>query len=1579
MQGQGVQLVGGESEEESADLANCIICQSSTQLATSSEANGRKRIRDAADVRNDRVAKRLRQIGDDEPFVYHMDNNCYKKYTHKKTLDAIRNRPSLSGCEDPKDAGSSRSRRSSIMPRPGPSPAINIYQHKCVVCGCVKKQGLYQKYRISEMERAAKFLEATVGLQDEVYVRTCDLQSVTAVFGADLYCHNACIKNYLVKYERMKKREDGADKQVQSPMHREWASLIPEIETGINEGKGFELSYVRDCLNEAMESDCSSVTNREVAVLLMNYFGKRITFSRSKQVNKSFMFFGQNVTAENMAETIRDTDPIRQCGEVIRQCLMDYDFGLQDRFCDANDLKQAWKSMRIPNVLLKFLGTVFNFDIESFEDACKVLLQGDDEEGDECETEMGVSKSRCRQMLALFQTMFYVLHSGRKSTPLHVLNSQSIYDTCKSATLITNFNRFGLCCSYQEVMRNHVDLAMYNIISSENGVPFPSHFSRSEFTHAAFDNFDHNEATLSGIGGSHDTVTVLFQNDREATSAKPRVSETRVKHGPTKVDIDLKCQQKRAFFKPAKKPDIPSSYTVPLDLIPLDDNLMNQVKAKDVAWLLARLHIDFEGDSLYTIGIRPECQVMPSWSATNSVFTTDRSKLKRVAFLPVLPYPVTQYDTVYSAMKNLQDILQYLDQSVLPVTCDEGVFCIAREIQLIRPGEFQNLVLCLGTFHMAKIALGCIGKFLKGSGAENILVESGVFGVNVVDSVLSGKNYTRSLKGIQLLKEALCRLQWSSFFAEDDNCSRFRDMLVRLVALKEKVASRAIGDSVRLQEDFQASSADLMSSFKAFTAQGGQSSETFKFWDTFINLASNVENLIRSDREANWELHLQAVQALLPMFAAFDSTNYLRWSSLYLEDMRKLPENYPQVHQAFKDGEFAMKRSVGNFKAVGADMALEQTINRSKKSSSGIIGSTQKKQYVAMWDIIYHEMLGVSNLHRDLSGVRSGYYQQDVNSSFSKSETEFGEKNIQAILTVIENKENPFRTDVPEPKLHNIMTQEVMTDLIRDQLLHVETTGTERYEKFRQERLVEKSVRFFKTIHRMNLKTFSSIHEKSVARKGGKISQKTKPEDRLKNRVVEISRARGRSMRELIEYDLSPSYYLFDEEGLMSKSIKSGLMKELESNLIDEDQKEPNFTEPSVRTAYIVDVMANVRKISPREHNTFGEYCSAILDYVSNSSKHAHRIDLVFDSYIDLSVKDSERKRREGHQPIELNLVMEDTPLPVEMDRFWPSNENKHKLQLLLAQQAISRAKGKPTDQEIVMSGFSDEPCMSCCSGSSDEVSELCLDIEEADSRIIPHALHAVKHGVERIVVLSADTDIFVLLLYYWQTLQVQGLFELWMKAGVRDSTRHIPIHLLASRIGLDLCKVLPAVHTLTGCDYTSKVGTKPAAIKANPLVLEHFGISRNGPTEEDMVKAESYLVQVMKKGTTLTSMDSLRDQQYHHSKGLSLHELPPTSHAIQYHIKRAYYATHEMTNILSLNEDPLNPLSYGFEEDDETLVPVRGVRPIPEEFAIYCNCSKCATERWCSCRQNKLPCCTFCKCHVTDGEICCKNPIGFM
>jgi len=101
-----------------------------------------------------------------------------------------------------------------------------------------------------------------------------------------------------------------------------------------------------------------------------------------------------------------------------------------------------------------------------------------------------------------------------------------------------------------------------------------------------------------------------------------------------------------------------------------------------------------------------------------------------------------------------------------------------------------------------------------------------------------------------------------------------------------------------------------------------------------------------------------------------------------------------------------------------------------------------------------------------------------------------------------------------------------------------------------------------------------------------------------------------------------------------------------------------------------------------------------------------------------------------------------------------------------------------------------------------------------------PQVMHAITYGISRIIVLSADTDVFVLMVFYWNVLHSNGLSELWVKAGFKNSTRFIPSHVLAAQIGENSCHVLPAVHVLTGRDYTSKIGTKHATLMTN---AEHY------------------------------------------------------------------------------------------------------------------------------------------------------------
>ena len=104
-----------------------------------------------------------------------------------------------------------------------------------------------------------------------------------------------------------------------------------------------------------------------------------------------------------------------------------------------------------------------------------------------------------------------------------------------------------------------------------------------------------------------------------------------------------------------------------------------------------------------------------------SFISTVNIEITKCAFIPIMPHPATEYSTIYTCMKNYQDILNQIKIPCGPLWCDEGVYRIGKEIQLLRPDEFKNIFLGMGGFHTEKIVLACLGKYLERSGIKKVL------------------------------------------------------------------------------------------------------------------------------------------------------------------------------------------------------------------------------------------------------------------------------------------------------------------------------------------------------------------------------------------------------------------------------------------------------------------------------------------------------------------------------------------------------------------------------------------------------------------------------------------------------------------------------------------------------------------------------------------------------------------------------------------------------------------------------------------------------------------------------------------
>ena len=200
----------------------------------------------------------------------------------------------------------------------------------------------------------------------------------------------------------------------------------------------------------------------------------------------------------------------------------------------------------------------------------------------------------------------------------------------------------------------------------------------------------------------------------------------------------------------------------------------------------------------------------------------------------------------------------------------------------------------------------------KGSGLDDALKHTKAFTVKTVYSVLNGTQYVRSFKAFIILASE--KMKWKAFSKQNENV-RFRvfdDFIQFQHALAEK-------DHQKSKKAFELCSSNiplLKQEFKKFSDECAIKSEMCRYWNELIKFANILKLLIASDREGNWEGHLQSIQSLLPLFLESGSINYVRYDSWYLEKMRKLPTEHPDIHQEFMKGKFVVKTSPGFLKQL---------------------------------------------------------------------------------------------------------------------------------------------------------------------------------------------------------------------------------------------------------------------------------------------------------------------------------------------------------------------------------------------------------------------------------------------------------------------------------------------------------------------------------------------------------------------------------------------------------------------------------------------------------------------------------------
>ena len=265
---------------------------------------------------------------------------------------------------------------------------------------------------------------------------------------------------------------------------------------------------------------------------------------------------------------------------------------------------------------------------------------------------------------------------------------------------------------------------------------------------------------------------MLFQNPDKDEQDEPGQLSTKPTTGFEERALDrvLDCQKLVHFRKYGGRGQIPVNFTPEASLD--THNIEVSANYDFMTWVIARFATKANVPD-YTSCDKAS---IPSFTATNSLIKYEK---KRIAFTPIIPHPATEYDTIHTCMKIFQDVLSQNDLECGPLWCDEGVYRIAKELQLLDPDGFSDIFIGLGGFHLEKVIISCIGKFLEESGTENIFVENEIFGPGVVKNVMSGGHHVRGKRGMALISEALHRLQLLQFLKISD-CAAFEGLFEKI-------------------------------------------------------------------------------------------------------------------------------------------------------------------------------------------------------------------------------------------------------------------------------------------------------------------------------------------------------------------------------------------------------------------------------------------------------------------------------------------------------------------------------------------------------------------------------------------------------------------------------------------------------------------------------------------------------------------------------------------------------------------------------------------------------------------------------
>lgn len=773
---------------------------------------------------------------------------------------------------------------------------------------------------------------------------------------------------------------------------------------------------------------------------------------------------------------------------------------------------------------------------------------------------------------------------------------------------------------------------------------------------------------------------------------------------------------------------------------------------------------------------------VPMWVGFNSRIDDSNSPKQIISYLTPINSSPTNTSVVLETMKRSFEIAEELKQPYIQVTYDLAIAKVALQIQSTEKPMFDKLFIHLGPFHIMMAYFKAVGKVITDCGLTNVMVESNLIANGSLKGFLEGKHFNRCKRLHPLMALGLEVLHFQSFLQMKN--IKFTDEMIdevkRLQSCK-KSSFKIENDEIKtIYEDY--------SRFKEQTLNG-EHGKTSQFYLIYINLVNYYLTLSRSIRIGDFELFKYVLPKITNLFFTCNQPNYARWTVKYLDNLLKVNETHPGLSDEFRKGFFGIKRTDKTFSQQPIDLVLEQTINAdAARRLTGVIHFTNSISARQRW-ARSHDVRAtiISHVYEEL-GLQK---QQDVSADLDNNNIKNSITQLQTFITTFDKFINPFSQTIPTDQLINISSGKAASNEVKNFLLNLEKIGDQGRHTFITECQTNIS-RFEKSIKKIPFKNFSCDYEKNKKVKiGGKI-QEIKIQRDLFGRMLGISIDFNIDISKILSYPITPvPMSMCHLDGTICKTEKSALMKHLEKGI--EHQPPPHIDVVIIDGFFLLHTMTEVPK-------TFGNISKKMLQKFCNFN--ASRIDIIFDQYFTPSIKDYERSLRQEFSKLDFTITGPDQVRPSDFTKELKNSKFKEALIDFFILHWASDEVAPLIGDKVINVNF--KQCHSFVTNNDDKVicnileDLTCQDHEEADTKIVYHLCNIEYEA--NIVIRASDTDIAAIILGHMD--HIKNEKQVWMLSGTGNKMRYIDLTTIHNNQGNVICKSLPALHAMTGCDY---------------------------------------------------------------------------------------------------------------------------------------------------------------------------------